>query len=174
MAMNVGKIFENQFKKSIPEDVMYFRIPDPAQSFEKVAKFSHKPPFDCFMFYGGTLFCLELKTTKSKSFTIERTKDDKGMIHFHQIENLREYSKYNGIVSGLICNFRIEDKDLELTYFISIENYDKMLSKIGDKKSFSMIDMINNGAVKIESVKKRVHYMYDVGSFIKSMAFENN
>ena len=163
---NAGKVFENSWKQSVPEDIMYFRIPDPPQSFQKTARFSLKPPFDCFMFYKGTLFCLELKTTKSKSFSVELSKEDKGMIHYHQIENLREYSKYENVISGLVLNFRIEDKGAEITYFISIDNFDKMMSK-STKKSFNAIDLINNGAIKIESIKKRTLFSYGVREFIE-------
>lgn len=163
---NVGKIFENGWKNSVPEDVMFIRIPDQPQVFQKTANFSLKPPFDCFMFYKGTLFCLELKTTKSKSFSVEMTKDDKAMIHYHQIENLRKYAKFEGVVSGLILNFRIEDKGMEVTYFISIENFDKMMKKV-KKKSFNAIDLINNGAIKIDSKKKRTLFSYGVKEFIE-------
>lgn len=168
MAQNVGKVFEAQWKKSVPEDVMFFRIPDPPQSFQQTARFSLKPPFDSFMFYHGTLFCLELKTTKSKSFSVEMSKEDKGMIHYHQICNLREYAKFDGVVSGLVLNFRIEDKNAETTYFISIENFDKMMSKL-TKKSFNAIDLLQNGAIKIESTKKRTLFCYGVKEFIEKL-----
>ena len=163
--MNAGKVFENGWKKSIPENIMYFRIPDLPQSFQQTARFSLKPPFDCFMFYKGTLFCLELKTTKSKSFSVETNKEDKGMIHYHQIENLREYSKYENVVSGLILNFRVDDKSTEITYFISIDDFDKMMNK-STKKSFNAIDLINNNAIKIESTKKRTLFSYGVKEFL--------
>lgn len=162
---NVGKIFETQWKNSVPENMMFVRIPDQPQVFQKTAKFSLKPPFDCFMFYKGTLFCLELKTTKSKSFSVELTSKDKGMIHYHQIENLRKYSQFEGVVSGLVCNFRVEDKGTEITYFISIENFDKMMADV-KKKSFNAIDLINHGAIKIESKKKRTLFSYGVKEFI--------
>lgn len=171
MSQGVGKIFEAQWKKSVPDDVMYFRIPDPPQSFQQTARFSLKPPFDAFMFYKGTLFCCELKTTKGKSFSVEMTKEDKGLIHYHQIENLREYSKYDGVVSGLILNFRLKEKEIEITYFISIENFDKMMSKLS-KKSFNAIDLIQSGAIKIESTKKRTLFYYDVKGFIEKMITE--
>ena len=164
--MNAGKVFEAQWKKSVPEDMMYFRIPDPPQSFEKTAKFSLKPPFDCFMFYKSVLFCLELKTTKAKSFSVEMNEEDTGMIHYHQIEKLREYSKYENVVSGLVLNFRVEDKGVEVTYFISIDNFDKMMNK-SKKKSINAIDLINNGAIKIESKKKRTLFTYGVKEFIE-------
>ena len=170
---NYGKVFEGQWKKSIPENMIYFRIPDPPQSFQQTARFSLKPPFDAFMYYNGVLFCLELKTTKNKSMSVELSKDDKGMIHYHQIENLREYSKFNGVISGLVINFRIEEKDTELTYFIDIKNFDNMMKKL-NKKSFNIIDLINNGAIKIESTKKRTLFYYDVNGFIEGLVGVDN
>jgi penicillin-binding protein-related factor A (putative recombinase) len=167
MTKNVGKVFEAQWKKSVPENMMFFRIPDPPQSFQQTARFSLKPPFDSFMFYKNTLFCLELKTTKSKSFSVEMSENDKGMIHYHQLCNLRDYSKFDGIVAGLVLNFRIEEKETELTYFIRIDDFDKMMSKTS-KKSFNAIDLLQNGAVKIESTKKRTLFCYGVKEFIEN------
>ena len=71
-----------------------------------------------------------------------------------------------------MLNFRVEDKGLEVTYFISIDNFDKMMRKL-NKKSFNAIDLINNGAVKIESVKKRTLFTYGVKEFIEKFVTRN-
>ena len=48
MASNVGKKFEEDIKKSIPDYCLTIRIPDPPQSFTKRSdtRFSVKNPFD--------------------------------------------------------------------------------------------------------------------------------
>ena len=90
IANNIGKIFEQNWKKSIPDNVFYYRPPDSAQSFGNTTnlRFSAKSPCDCFMFNGEILYTLELKTVGTKSISFERDKTDKGVIHKHQIDNL--------------------------------------------------------------------------------------
>lgn len=50
MAKNVGKIFEEQWKKSTPDYALLYRLPDAAQSFggSNKLRFSSKNPFDFF------------------------------------------------------------------------------------------------------------------------------
>ena len=36
MAVNYGKRFEQNFKKSVPDGVWYYRIPDPIESFNDI------------------------------------------------------------------------------------------------------------------------------------------
>lgn len=52
-----------------------------------------------------------------------------------------------------------------------IENFDKMMNKIS-KKSFNAIDIIQNGAIKIESTKKRTLFCYGVKEFIERFVNE--
>ena len=166
-----GKKFENHFKESIPEDVMYYRCPDPPQSFNNTARFSWKNKCDCFLYNYPLLFTFELKSTKEKYFTVEMSKDEEGkkMIHWHQIQGLKEYSQYEGVVAGFILNFRInqddKDKYTELTYFIHIDDFLRMMKEV-NKKSFTILDLLNYNPVKIESIKKRINFKYDVGSFL--------
>ena len=85
----VGKVFENNFKKSMPDYALLYRLPDAAQSFGKSSnlRFSNKNPFDFILFDSKwkILYALELKSVKGKSISFERTKEDKGDIHYHQI-----------------------------------------------------------------------------------------
>ena len=70
--------------------MFYYRPPDSAQSFGSNSnlRFSAKSPCDCFMFNGKFLYTLELKSVGTTSISFERTKEDKGVIHKHQIDNL--------------------------------------------------------------------------------------
>ena len=93
MSKNVGKNFEENWKKSIPKYIWNYRPPDQAQSFnsnkdESKLRFSAKSPCDCFIFDGNMLYTLELKTVGTNSISFERTKNDKGIIHKHQIDKL--------------------------------------------------------------------------------------
>ena len=98
--MNKGKLFEQQLSKSIPDYALLYRLPDPAQSFggENNLRFSAKNPFD-FLLWDSLkhrLYAIEAKTVDGKSISFERTKEDKGIIHLHQINGLNKWDKFDG------------------------------------------------------------------------------
>ena len=172
MAQNVGKKFENNFKSSVPEDVMYHRLHDAPQSWsqDRGTRFSWQNPCDALLFQDGLLLALELKTTKDKSYSVEMEKNTNktAKIHYHQVEGLREFAKYKGIVPGFVLNYRIKEgtpEYTELTYFIHINDFDRMMGEI-NKKSFTILDLLKYSPIKIESTKKRTNFKYDIGSFL--------
>ena len=176
MAKNVGKKFEDNWKKSVPEDVYFLRLHDSANSFNQgssTLRFSMKSPYDCQLFDGKsrTLYCLELKSASGKSMSFERKKGDNksANIKFHQIESLTKASKYDGIQAGFIMNFRFEDKDTEITYFQSITDFNRMI-KNTNKKSFNIIDLLKYNPIKIEQTKKKINYTYNVKKFLEDTA----
>ena len=175
MSQNVGKKFENNFKSSVPENVMYHRLHDAPQSWsqDKGTRFSWQNPCDAFLFQDGMLLALELKTTKDKFYTFEKEKgtNKTAKIHYHQIEGLREFSKYNSIIPGFVLNYRINEDTsdyTELTYFIHIDDFDRMINDL-NKKNFTMLDLLKYSPIKIESIKKRTNFKYEVGSFLNEI-----
>ena len=101
-----------------------------------------------------TLYCLELKSTKSTSVSLS-------MIRDNQIEELTKASKHN-LVAGFLINFRNTSND---TYFIEICDFNKMISEV-NKKSFNKKDLMNYNAIYVESERKKVNYKYNVKKFI--------
>ena len=180
---NVGKIFEENFKKSVPTDVYYYRLHDAPQSFNKTdsLRFSWKNPYDCMLYDGKsrTLYTLELKTsgTKSFSFELEKGTNKTANIHYHQIESLRNVAKYEGIVCGFIFNFRyqnVKTKEAEeVTYFQSIDDFDEMISNL-NKKSFNIADLVKYHPIKIDQKKKKVNYTYNIEKFIEDTSLTLN
>ena len=176
MAKNSGKKFERQFVLSIPDYCLLVRIPDPPQSFvqDKSTRFSVKNPYDFLMFdsHRRTLYCLELKTTKYRSMSYEDVGLDarqNKMIHKHQILGLLNSSNYQNVRSGFLMNFRNEEKGMERTYFQDINDFIRMTKKI-NKKSFNELDLIADGnAVKIDGIKKRVNYTWDIDKFLNEI-----
>lgn len=164
---NIGKIFEEQFKKSVPEYALIHRLPDSAQSFggNSNLRFSNKSPFDYILYNSKShlLYAFELKTVKGKSITFERTKEDKGEIHFYQIKALNEWNKYDGVVSGFLIEFRA----IEKTVFLQIDEFNKLISII-DKKSFNFDDLVEQGInfLLVNQEKKISRYLYDVETFL--------
>lgn len=159
----VGKVFEDNFKKSMPDYALLYRLPDAAQSFGKSnnLRFSRKNPFD-FLLWDSKLkilYALELKSVKGKTISFERIKEDRGEIHFHQIEGLNEWDKYDGTICGVIIEFR----ELETTIFINIQELNELIKAI-PKKSFNFADL-DNYNIKyfiIPQKKLKTNYRYDI------------
>ena len=172
MAISAGKKFENNFRSSVDEDIMYYRLKDSAQSFERTAKFTLKNPCDFFLYSYPLLLPIEAKSTNKNFITVELSKEDSNkMIHYHQIEGLREFSKYKGVVPGFVFNYRIKEgtpEYTELTYFIHINDFDRMMNEL-NKKSFTILDLMKYSPIKIESIKKRTNFKYEVGSFFNEI-----
>lgn len=171
--MNEGKIFECYWKKSIPDDVYYLRIKDSASSFgqdSEKSRFTPKNPYDCFVFYNGFLFPMELKSTEGTSISIQRNRDEKSkMIKLNQIEGLTEANKFNNIISGFIFDFRGSE-----TYWISIDNFKDFIENT-DKKSINEKDVIKYKGIIISKSKKRTRYTYDIKKLLTDIIRgENN
>lgn len=170
MPNNIGKIFEQQLRKSTPAYALLYRLPDSAQSFGSSSKlrFSAKPPFDFLLWdsHRHILYALEAKTVAGKSISFERSKDDNCEIHYHQINGLKKWSEYDGIVCGFIIEFR----ELIKTVFIEIEEFNKLINAIS-KKSFNYDDLEKNNILYtvISQTKARSRYTYDIDGFLTSM-----
>ena len=164
ISKSVGKVFEENWKKSVPENIWIYRPPDAAQSFNQSSKlrFSQKSPCDYMMFDGYHFFCLELKSVAGKSISFERTKNDKGEIHYHQIEYLKSCLNYKNIIPGLIIDFRETDN----TWFLNIKEWDDLINSIS-KKSFNESDLISySHPILISKKKLKVNYRYNIQQFI--------
>lgn len=175
---NVGKKFEDAIKRSVPDYCLLIRIPDPPQSFTKRSdtRFSVKNPCDyiCYDSKNRLLYCLELKTTSSKSMSFDNIKSDEEqnhMIHRHQIEGLMKFADFDNVVAGFLFNFRHfegTDKSFETTYFQDVDSFNKMCDNV-DKHSFNEIDLCMSGNIKkIIGQKKRTRYTWDLDSFFDS------
>lgn len=115
------------------------------------------------MFDGYRFFCLELKTVAGKSISFERTKKDKGEIHYHQTEYLKSCLNFKNIIPGLIIDFRGTDN----TWFLHINQWDGLINSI-DKKSFNESDLLSySHPILISKKKLQVNYRYDVDKFIQ-------
>lgn len=170
IAKNIGKIFELNWKNSVPENILYYRPPDAAQSFSmnnNNLRFSRHSPCDCVLFNGETktLYFLELKSVSSDSISFERTKEDKGVIHKYQLDSLKKFSKYKNVISGFILDFRYSGN----TYFAEIKDILSLIAWI-NKKSFSEKDLIQFcSPVIIEKEKLKVNFKYNIKKFLEEV-----
>lgn len=170
MAANIGKVFEMQFAKSVPDYALLYRLPDSAQSFggSNNLRFSRKNPFDFLLWDSKRhiLYALEMKTVNGKSISFERDKGETKDIHYHQIQGLNEWNKYDGI----ICGFIIEFRQIETTVFIDIDSFNSLISSI-NKKSFNYDDLKNSGLpyLVIPQEKRRTRYIYDIENLLSQI-----
>ena len=157
--MNPGKVFEQQFVKSLPDDFYKLRLHDSASSFgsNDALRFSMKSPFDFIIWHKPYMYCVELKSTKANSFSFERSKCEHGEIHYHQIQALLEADKY-GATAGLVLDFRESG-----TYWLDIKALRKFMNT-STKKSINEKDIMNNSGICIAKQKLRVNYKYDLKS----------
>lgn len=116
------------------------------------------------LFDGDLFYTLELKTF-ADSCSFERTKEEKGIIHYYQIKSLKNFYQYKNVCSGFILDFRKTDH----TYFLSIEDWDTLIASI-DKKSFNENDLLKHSdPILIEKKKLKVNYRYNIQNFLNDI-----
>lgn len=144
MASNNGHIFEQEFKKSVPENVYIKKL--------KVSGMNYKGngnEGDFLVYQYPQLYIFELKSHKGKSIPFDK-------LRINQIQGLDKLQNIPGVITGFIFNFR----DLEKTYFIKVNDIiEYMLS--GERKSFP-IEWVESIGIKIEHKKARTRYTYNI------------
>lgn len=176
---NVGKVFEEDFKNSVPEYVICTRLRDAPQVFKKTARYSHENPCDFLLFDSkrGIFSAFELKTTKNKFMTFdslfegENTKTS-NTIHKHQIIGLSKYKKYNRVNSGFIFCFRNPNNAYQDAYYLDVVDFIKMVSKL-NKKSFNLNDLEQCPYIKLNGKKKRTRYEWDIEELLNELYRRN-
>lgn len=159
--MNTGKVFEQNFKKSVDESKIYYlRLKDSPASFgqdSSKVRFTADNPYDNFCFYERTLFPLELKSTKGTSFSFQRNKQEKGKnIKLSQIEGLTMASKYKDVYAGFVFNFANGE-----TVWMNIKDFNDFYNNT-TTKSINYQDILQYDCVHIEKHLKKVNYSYEV------------
>ena len=159
--VNEGKRFEDNFKKSIPENIYWHRLNDSSIGFDienSSQRFALKTPYDYIIFCNGNLYCLELKSTKNRSISFAGSNP---MIKEHQIKGLEKASK-SGCMAGFVINFR----DTENTYFMHIKYFNSLTQSL-KKNSFNENDLETSfWCIKIPSRKLKVNYRYDLSTML--------
>lgn len=154
ISQNEGKKFETDLKSSIPETCWMYRLRDNASSFSNGTntRFTSSNICDYILFddITKTLYLIECKSTKGTSIPLSMIRDS-------QINGLKD-ARNHMLVAGFLINFRNEKND---TYFIVINKFLNMINVI-KKKSFNIKDLESFGAIRIESIKKRTRYTYNI------------
>ena len=166
---NSGKIFEEDWKNSCPENIFIERFKDNMSAFDKTAKYARDNICDFIMHDDNSslLLLVELKSTISSSMTFWREdfdQDKKYEIRKNQIQGLAKASKHK-LSAGLIFNFRAYDNK---TFFLDIHDFLRFLNST-TKKSINLNDVVAFGGIEIDSSKKRTRYKYDVNKLVEEI-----
>lgn len=126
------------------------------------------------MHHDGNIFFLEMKSTKYKSFSFQRTEEDDGMIKLHQINSLVNLGQFEESQAGFVFNFRDEKEGhayTEDTYYMSIQNFSDFFVST-DKKSINKLDIVQHGGIIIEAKQRRKLYDYNVKKMLSDILEE--
>lgn len=154
--MNSGKRFEDNFRKSIPDNVFYYRFRDGTSSWDKSSqtRFQSKNICDCMLHDSQYLYLLELKSTKGKSIPLSN-------IRKNQVDDLLAASKHRNVIAGIVVEF----SDLGQVYFMPIDLVSKWYFQ-SDRKSIPLQSFQNEPCIEIYGTKKKVNYRYNIEQFI--------
>jgi recombination protein U len=156
MSSNAGKRFEEDFKKSVPQQYFIYRLRDSAGTWQGGENTRFTPSNICdFMVMGiEKLYLLELKTHTGMSLPIS-------CIRKNQIEEMSKIEQQN-VKAYFLINFR----DIERTYAIEAKKL-KAFILITEKKSIPIKWCIENGT-EILSDKKRTRFSYKLEQLFAS------
>lgn len=170
---NAGKIFENDVKKSCQKDgIFVHRIKDNAMSYtQSDSVYTTKNDYDFLIYKRPILLALELKHTEKTSMSIQMDEQDsdKKMIKMHQRNGLMKASQYDGVAAGFLLSFVCGESQKELTYFLSIENFEKFLV-VSQKKSINLVDIATHGGIRVNQKLLRNHYHYQIDELCDILA----
>ena len=155
--MNKGKKFENNFIKSLPDWIFYYRLRDAWWwSNWTNTRFTISNIADFIVFNWQRLYILELKTTKGKSLPLWNIKDS-------QIQWMLKASEYDNVEPYIIINY----SEHNITYMIHIWNIVEFIKK-EERKSIP-INRAECFWIEIEWTKLRTNYRYDLTVFNKKV-----
>jgi penicillin-binding protein-related factor A (putative recombinase) len=174
---NEGKQFEEDWKNSYDKlPFFYLRLKDAAKWLQgSGSSFTPENPFDSIQFTMPYIWLLELKSTKGSSISFnpekpyEKPKNKKTnvMIKANQVKELMKSVNKEGVIPGLILNFRPRETKKEkfdnATYFIHINDFIKF-AEISKKSSINAMDCESIG-VKVNGYLKVKNYKYDIMDF---------
>jgi recombination protein U len=164
--MNSGKIFEKNFKASIPQDVFYYRLRDSTASFYgggdgSNIRFQQSNMADCIIFGNRTLFICELKSHKGKSIPFN-------CIRKNQIEQLTAAAKFPFIIPALVIFF----PDVERCFSVHINDWNNLVD--ASKKKSANIAEIEQAGFEVRTRKLKTNFRYDVAKMIDDLMGDLN
>jgi Recombination protein U. len=160
--VNSGKIFERNFKASIPPDVFYYRLRDSTASFYgggdgSNIRFQAQNMCDNILFGNRTLFLCELKSHNGKSIPFNCVREN-------QIEQLTKAAKFPFIIPALVIFF----PDVERCFAVEINDWNNLVDA-SKKKSANIAEIAEIG-YEVRVTKLKVNFKYDIQNMIKDLS----
>lgn len=154
-----GKQFEKDWKRSMPENVFYYRFRDGTASWggeSENIRFQQSNISDCLMYLKPVLWLADLKSHKGKSIPFNCFREN-------QVKDLSKAMMHEGIKAGFIVNFR----DIEETYFVKANDVEYYIAH-SERKSIPL-DWCRENGIRIGQRLLKVHYRYDVEGLLKGV-----
>lgn len=154
-----GKRFEQDIKASIPPEFFIERYKDDTAGFYGVSN-----PADFRLYKYPLTFLWELKTHKGKSIPLAKIRNS-------QLKGMRKASPYTGVYCGFLLNYR----ELEETYYITFEDLVREFYILNDEGDYEPkpdgrksipVEWCREYGERIQQIKKRVRYSYDLRSWL--------
>lgn len=160
---NPGKLFEQDFKASVPEDWYFYRLRDSSGAWggSEVTRFTPSNDFDCILYNSGTLWCLELKSVAGASIRFDALRPK-------QLRGLLDAANVDGVRAGVVVNLRGRG----VTWYVPIWTWE-WAEQVLDKKSFNLTDLLswqetardeNWTPVLLPGARRVTRWRYDVTS----------
>lgn len=164
--MNSGKIFERNFKASIPSDVFYYRLRDSTASFYgggdgSNIRFQAQNMCDNILFGNRTLFLCELKSHNGKSVPFN-------CVRQNQIDQLTASAKFPFIIPVLVIFF----PDVERCFAVHINDWNNLVDA-STKKSANVAEIAQAG-FEVGVTKLKVNFKYDVAKMMNDLSEDLN
>lgn len=156
--MKSGKRFENNFKKSVPSNIFFYRFKDGTASWDKgsLTRFQQKNICDCMLFDGSRLYLFELKSIKGKSIPFSNIREN-------QLKELSKAQKFKNIIAGIVIEFN----ELDRAFFIDIKNVIEFMNT-SDRKSIPL-DYLEIEGIEIEVTKKKVNCNFNIRKLLNEI-----
>lgn len=164
--MNLGKNFELNWKKSVPNYIFYYRFRDSGSSYyggNQNLRFSASNIADCLIqdpFSG--LHLIELKHHKGKSIPLSCILgSEKNKTKKKQIQDLLDANEYTGVFSHIIVFF----SDVERCFELGINSFIDFINN-EERKSIP-IEYFEKHGCEIRVKKLKTNYRFDIEKWLK-------
>lgn len=169
-----GKKLEEDISSSAEKlNLFNFRVRDVSPTQLKIGARTAKNKYDFILYRKPYLLPVELKSTKEKTFSFAGSNPK---IKEHQIEALTKDSKYDGVIPGLLLNFREPYNKL---FFVHINDFNEYIHAAENglqenykaKMNISSIPLriCEEIGVEVEGVLKRTRYFYRLDKLIDDL-----
>lgn len=160
---NIGKRFEEDFRKSVPDNVWFYRFRDSNNTFyggNEQLRFTPSNIADNMLYYENRLYLNELKHHHGKSIPLGCIEGNK--TKEKQIKEMLDANMFFGIKSHIIVFF----SDLEKCYALPIIRYIEFKRK-NERKSIP-VEYFEENAVNIPVSKLKVSYRFNLNKFLNN------